>query len=204
MGFKLEALPLHPALASSLLEGFGEPHALEMQKLRNTNALLALLRDGFTEDSPGGTVSLRDDGVPTVDYPLTDALRDGFRRAFLAMAEIQFAAGATAVKPRQHEAVWYTKWADCKAAIQGFRIEKFRTGMGSAHVMGGCAMGEDPKSSVVNSLGRHHQVEALSVLDGSLFPTSIGANPQLSIYGVVGKLASALAEELKPALKQAG
>lgn len=199
MGFKLEALPLHPALASSLMEGVGEMHALEMQKLKNTNALLALMRDGFTEDSPGGTVSLRDDGVPTVDYPLTDALRDGFRRSFLAMAEIQFAAGAAAVKPRQHEATWFTSWRDCKAAIERFDIEKFRTGMGSAHVMGGCAMGEDPKHSVVDSGGRHHQVEGLSVLDGSMFPTSIGANPQLSIYGIVGKLATQLAAALKPA-----
>lgn len=199
MGFKLEALPLHPALTSSLLEGFGASHVGEMRALRRTNALLALLRDGFTEDSPGGVVSLRDDGVPTVDYPLTDALRDGFRRAFLAMAEIQFAAGARAVKPRQLEATWYTSWKDCKAAIERFPIEKFRTGMGSAHVMGGCAMGEDPKRSVVNSQGRFHHLEGLSVLDGSLFPTSIGANPQLSIYGLVTRLATGLANELAPA-----
>lgn len=199
MGFKLEAMPLHPGLASSLMEGVGEMHALDMQKLKNTHALIALLRDGFSDDSPGGSVTLRDDGVPTVEYPLTDALRDGFRRSFLAMAEMQFAAGAVAVKPRQHEATWFTSWPECKAAIERFDIEKFRTGMGSAHVMGGCAMGADPKHAVVDSQGRHHQVEGLSVLDGSLFPTSIGANPQLSIYGIVGKLATQLATVLAPA-----
>jgi choline dehydrogenase-like flavoprotein len=64
--------------------------------------------------------------------------------------------------------------------------------------MGGCAMGKDEKQSVVDNQGRHHQVEALSVLDGSLFPTSIGANPQLSIYGLVAKLATKLAEDLHP------
>mgnify|MGYP003694122765 CR=1 FL=1 len=31
------------------------------------------------------------------------------------------------------------------------------------------------------------------MLDGSLFPTSIGANPQLSIYGITAKLATGLA-----------
>jgi choline dehydrogenase-like flavoprotein len=36
----------------------------------------------------------------------------------------------------------------------------------------------------------------LSVHDGSLFPTSIGANPQLSIYGIVNKLATGLAQRL--------
>jgi choline dehydrogenase-like flavoprotein len=40
------------------------------------------------------------------------------------------------------------------------------------------------------------------VLDGSLFPTSIGANPQLSIYGLVARLASGLAAELVPSARQ--
>ncbi|MNG21900.1 GMC oxidoreductase [compost metagenome] len=57
-------------------------------------------------------------------------------------------------------------------------------------------MGEDPKQAVTDSLGRHHQLANLSIHDGSLFPTSIGANPQLSIYGLTAKLASALAERL--------
>jgi choline dehydrogenase-like flavoprotein len=39
-------------------------------------------------------------------------------------------------------------------------------------------------------------VENLSVHDGSLFPTSIGANPQLSIYGIVNMLATRLARRL--------
>ena len=62
--------------------------------------------------------------------------------------------------------------------------------------MGGCAMGEDPRQSVCDSLGRHHQLENLSIHDGSLFPTSIGANPQLSVYGLTAQLASGLAERL--------
>jgi choline dehydrogenase-like flavoprotein len=49
---------------------------------------------------------------------------------------------------------------------------------------------------VVSSLGRHHQVENLSVMDGSVFPTSIGANPQLSVYGLVCKNATQLVSEL--------
>ena len=44
--------------------------------------------------------------------------------------------------------------------------------------------------------GRYHGVRNLSVHDGSLFPTSIGANPQLSIYAVTARLASGLAQAL--------
>ena len=49
---------------------------------------------------------------------------------------------------------------------------------------------------MVNADGRHHQLENLSVLDGSVFPTSIGANPQLSIYGLAARNASRLAQAL--------
>ena len=66
----------------------------------------------------------------------------------------------------------------------------------SAHVMGGCAMGSDPHASVVDGAGSHHHVENLSVFDGSVFPTSLGANPQLSIYAVVARNATRLVRSL--------
>jgi choline dehydrogenase-like flavoprotein len=58
-------------------------------------------------------------------------------------------------------------------------------------------MGNDPRASVVNELGRHHHLANCSVHDGSVFPTSIGANPQLSIYAQAGRMATGLAHRLK-------
>ena len=49
----------------------------------------------------------------------------------------------------------------------------------------------------VDSLGRHFQLENVSVHDGSVFPTSLGANPQLSIYALTARNATRLAERLK-------
>ena len=49
---------------------------------------------------------------------------------------------------------------------------------------------------VVRPDGVHWQLENLSVHDGSLFPTSVGANPQLSVYGVVNRLAQGLVQRL--------
>jgi choline dehydrogenase-like flavoprotein len=66
----------------------------------------------------------------------------------------------------------------------------------SAHVMGGCGMADSPQRGVVDSGGRHFQLENLSVHDGSVFPTSLGANPQLSIYALTARNASTLAEAL--------
>ena len=196
MSYKLEVPPLHPALAATLLGRFGLDNALRMEQLPHTNVMLALLRDGFHPDSAEGKVELRGDGSPVLDYRMTDYTWDGVRRAFHSMAEIQFAAGAKAVLPLHADAGYAKTPAEAKRLIDDLSLEIYRTRLGSAHVMGGCAMGEDPRQAVTDSLGRHHQLSNLSIHDGSLFPTSIGANPQLSIYGLTAKLATRLAERL--------
>jgi choline dehydrogenase-like flavoprotein len=197
MSYKLEVPPLHPALASTLLGRFGIDNALRMEQLPHTNVMLALLRDGFHPDSAEGTVVLRSDDSPVLDYRITDYTWDGLRRAFHSMAEIQFAAGARAVLPLHADAGYVKTAKQARELIDNLRLERYRTRLGCAHVMGGCAMGEDPRQAVTDSLGRHHQLGNLSIHDGSLFPTSIGANPQLSVYGLSAKLATLLAERLK-------
>ena len=196
-GFKLEAPPVHPILAGITLPGFGESHARWMRQLPHLQVLIALLRDGFHPDSPGGRVVLRDDGWPVLDYPMTGYLWEGARRAWLAMAEIQFAAGARTVMPLHEDAVPVASWRSARTLIEGLPLRTLAARVVSAHVMGGCAMGRDPRHSVADEAGRHHHLANLSIHDGSLFPTSLGANPQLTIYALAARLASGLARTLK-------
>jgi choline dehydrogenase-like flavoprotein len=51
----------------------------------------------------------------------------------------------------------------------------------TCHEMGTARMGDDPTRSVVDRWCRSHDVDNLFVLDGSVFPTSLGANPTLTI-----------------------
>lgn len=196
MGYKLEAPPLHPVIFATTLAGFGAQQARVMSDFPRTHVLLALLRDGFHPQSAGGRVTLRKDGSPQLDYPLNDFVMDGARRALLSMAEIQFAAGAREVVPVHEAAGRYRSWAEARAAIQALPMKPLLARVVSAHVMGGCAIAGDEQRGVVQPDGSHWQVKDLSVLDGSLFPTSIGANPQLSIYGLVTRLATRLAQRL--------
>jgi choline dehydrogenase-like flavoprotein len=196
IGFKLEAPPLHPVIFASTTTGFGEAQARLLAQFPRTHVLLALLRDGFHPQSPGGDVSLRGDGSPSLDYPLNDFVMEGARRALLAMAEIQFAAGAREVLPVHELAQPYTSWTQAREAIASLPLEPLLTKVVSAHVMGGCAFAGDERQGVVRPDGVHWQLDNLSVHDGSLFPTSIGANPQLSIYGIVNRLAQDLAKRL--------
>jgi len=196
IGYKLEAPPIHPVIFASTLPGYGREQSELLAQFPKTHALLALMRDGFHEQSPGGRVTLRDDGSPLLDYPLTDFVMDGARRAFLSMAEIQFAAGAKVVLPVHEMAQRYTSWKQAREAIAALPIKPLLTRVVSAHVMGGCGMAGDERRGVVRPDGTHWQIANLSVHDGSIFPTSIGANPQLSIYGIVNRLASGLAKRL--------
>lgn len=196
LGYKLEAPPLHPILVATTLPGHGVTHANWMHQLAHMHVLIALMRDGFHARSPGGTVGLNGDGSPVLDYRLDEFFWEGARRAFASMAEIQFAAGAKSVMPLQATAASYSSWSAAKAGIAALALEPLQTSVVSAHVMGGCPLGPDPKRAVTDQTGRHHQLENLYVFDGSLFPTSVGANPQLSIYGITAKLATGLAARL--------
>jgi choline dehydrogenase-like flavoprotein len=196
LGYKLEAPPVHPLLYSSTLNGFGTAHREGMQQMGNTHVLLALMRDGFHAQSVGGKVALNRDGSPVLDYPLNDFLWDGARRALLSMAEIQFAAGAKTVTAVHEHCAGYTSWAEAKTAIAALAMKPYLTRLVSAHVMGGCGLAGNERLGVTRPDGVHWQLENLSIHDGSLFPTSIGANPQLSIYGITARLSAGLAKRL--------
>ena len=71
-----------------------------------------------------------------------------------------------------------------------------RTPLGEApasrHVMGTCRMGEDPATSVVGPDGRFHDVENLLCADSSVFVTSTGYNPTLTLVALALRTARLL------------
>ena len=63
----------------------------------------------------------------------------------------------------------------------------------SYHIMGTLRMGSDPAVSVVNPAGRFHDVDNLYACDGSVFPTSSGYNPTLTILAMSARIAHGIA-----------
>ncbi|HZV54028.1 MAG TPA: GMC family oxidoreductase, partial [Rhodocyclaceae bacterium] len=117
-------------------------------------------------------------------------------RALATMAEIQFAAGAKRVFAVHEECKGWSNWAEARTGIAALAMRSLTMRVVSAHVMGGCGMGSDPARAVTDARGRPHQFGGLTVADGSLFPTSIGANPAESVYALAARNVSALAAEL--------
>ena len=55
-------------------------------------------------------------------------------------------------------------------------------------------MGADPQRSVVDSLGRSHDVPNLYIADGSIFVTSGAANPTCTISALALRIGRSIAD----------
>jgi choline dehydrogenase-like flavoprotein len=196
VGFFLETVPVHPLFAGVNLGGFGEVHQEIMAGLAHASGLITLSIDGFLPEEKGGEVTLRSDGRVRVDYdvpaPVWEALREGCK----ALARVHLAAGALAAYSLHDEPVEMRSEAEV-ARLDQAPWQKLRVVVGTAHQMGGCPMGRDPDRSVVDSRLKMHGMDNIWVVDGSVFPTSLGVNPQLSIFG----LAHWAAEQIAPQVR---
>lgn len=196
LGYKLEVPPLHPLIVSTFVPGHGLSHRKLLEQFPSMQAIVALHRDGFHPQSIGGQVELNQHNLPVLDYPVDGLFWRAARNSLLRMAEIQFAAGAKGVLPMHSDAELYSSWAKAKKAIEQLPLEVLKLTIFSAHVMGGCAMGSNEKSSVTDSYGKHHQIDNLTINDASLFPTSLGVNPQLTTYALSKRNVSHLVKNL--------
>jgi len=195
-GFNMEAAGAQPVVSMNAWKGVGAEMADFARRLPYLHTLVSQIRDGFHPDSPGGVVLLRDDGRAVLDYPLNDFFWDGVRSSYLAMAECQFAAGAESVHPACSDATWYRSWPEARKGIAALRLRSPNVYLNSTHPLGGCPMGPDPRTSVVDPFSRHHHVQNLAVIDGSILPTSLGVNPSLTIYALAARNATALVQRI--------
>ena len=195
VGYFFETAPVHPMLAALAFPGFGAPHRAVTERLAHAQATIALMIDGHHEDE-GGRVTIDHDDRLHIDYPLPPALREAGVDAIKNMARLQLAAGAREITTLHEDPIVLRTEADL-AKLDGAAFGPNQHTLFSAHQMGGCAMGQDRDRAVVDSHGRHHDVANLWVTDGSIFPTSLGVNPQLSIYAHARLFATTIAGAAK-------
>ncbi len=67
----------------------------------------------------------------------------------------------------------------------------------TAHLMGGCRMGNDPKTSVVNNFCQSHDIPNLYICDASVFVTSGGANPTETVMAIAARTAHHLTVNMR-------
>jgi choline dehydrogenase-like flavoprotein len=160
----------------------------------------------LTRDKGEGTVTVDRAGEPVVEYIVSAYDRKHILHGLRQGARIHLAAGAERVISLQNKPTDLKRSAD--EAIQRQRLRTLdrqmerhgldanRILMFSAHQMGTCRMGANPRTSVTDEHHQVHGVKGLFICDGSVFPTASGVNPMLSIMALAHKASQYIKTEV--------
>jgi len=182
----LEATFTPLAFGGGWLLGAGRSHQEAMLDFGHIGSIGVHL-----SDESAGRVGLGTPGSLRASYRLTrddaDRLAFGIARA----AEVHFAAGATEVYPNIAR-VGTLRPND----LAGFEATRFRPAelrLEAFHPMGTARISADPRAGVCATDGSVHGTEGLYVADASLFPTSVGVNPMMTVIAFAKQVARRLA-----------
>ncbi|MDP3936715.1 MAG: GMC family oxidoreductase [Deltaproteobacteria bacterium] len=191
-GYMLMPITAFPILTAATLPGFGEAHHALMRDYARTAGLLVLLHDqssGRVES--GGSLS-----KPRITYNLEDRDARQIAEGLVHCAEVLFAAGARRVLVPYWPEPLILERGDDPAVIARRGAAQGEIVLTSVHPQSTCRMGGDPASSVVNAWGECHDVRGLYVADMSVFPTSLGAPPQITTAMLADRTAHRILDTL--------
>ncbi|XP_049376273.1 long-chain-alcohol oxidase FAO4A-like isoform X1 [Solanum stenotomum] len=187
---------LHPGMFSALMPWVsGLDIKMRMRKYSRTAYIFALARDkGSGEALSPYSVSYK------LDQTDEENLKAGLEKTLRILA----AAGAEEIGTQQEKGrslkvneaslKEFERFVKEESSIE---IGKHSVPICSAHQMGSCRMGVDPKTSVVNSKGETWEVEGLFLGDSSVCPTAIGVNPMVTIQAISYCTAQSVLQFLK-------
>ena len=175
-------------IVAASLPGFGESHRELMERYRHIAALLVLLHDRTT-----GQVSVNYKGTPNIAYRLRRSDKKVLVEGAINAARLLFAAGATEILMPYTQHLPIKTEADLEI-IRRRGIVPNDIMLASSHPQGTLRMGENPGRNVVKLSGESHRVKGLFVADASLFPTSIGVPPTLTIAALATHIAHQITE----------
>ncbi len=185
-GILLEATFTPLAFGGAWLLGAGVEHQRAMLDFGHVGSIGVNL-----SDTSAGRVGLAAEGSLRASYKLVrddaDRLVHGIARA----AEIHFAAGATEVYPNIAR-VGILKRSEL-AAFEATRFRPSELRLEAFHPMGTARIG-NPDQGACAADGSLHGTERLYVADASLFPTSVGVNPMMTIIAFAKQVARGIAE----------
>ncbi len=186
----MEAVPATPTLAALAIPGFGVEHRRLMREYPSIGATIVLVKEVDSE----GKVTVNDNGRPSISYDLGSRDLAYLKQGLKATAEVQFAAGAKEVLTLHSRKTSFESVDDIDAKLARSDWGTNEVALYSAHPLGTCRMGEDVRGSVVDSHCQSHDVRGLFVIDGSVTPTSLGVNPQVTLLAIAEKNAEWIAD----------
>jgi choline dehydrogenase-like flavoprotein len=185
-GVLLEATFTPLAFGGAWLLGAGREHQESMLGFGQMGSIGVHLHD-----RSAGRVGLGAEGSLHARYSLTRDDADRISFGIARAAEIHFAAGAAEVYPNiaRVPVLKPGQLADFEATGFGrseLRLEAF-------HPMGTARVAADPGAGVCAPDGSVNGTAGLYVADASLFPTSVGVNPMMTVIAFAKQVARSVA-----------
>jgi choline dehydrogenase-like flavoprotein len=162
---------------------FGRPGKLDLLK-RMPHWTLG---GGMVRDEARGTVT-NSGGAPRIGYDFNARELENIKSGVRIATQVYFAAGARAVCPLIHPLRFYEREDEAVAAIDAVRDVQQMAHVHASHPHGAARMGPSADTAVCDRDGKVFGHEELYVVDGSLFPTTLGVNPQVSIMSLAAAL----------------
>jgi choline dehydrogenase-like flavoprotein len=190
-GYAFESMSADPAYAALMSPGPAMNTLRMVRSYENLGGFGVMLVDTV---SPENRLVLDENEEPRIRYQLSEPDKRRFREGVAQAVRMMFLAGATEVylpttedilrsrQPAQLRPVVLTSIRQADQVGKNLQFIPNRSIVTSAHMQATDKMGASPSDSVV---GRDFHVwgtKGLYVVDGSVFPTSVGANPMQSIY----------------------
>lgn len=187
-GFLIESIFIPIFQFAIGLPSFLGEHAQFMQDFTHYSMAGVMIRD----DS-NGTITLSESGNAKVHYALSQGDIKDLAKGVQILAEMWFDIGAERVICGHSDVIRLDSKADIPKLVNAVETNPDGLQLASAHPQGGNRMGEDPSKSVVDSNFKVHGLNNLYVCDASVFPTSVGVNPQITVMA----LATIAADHIK-------
>jgi choline dehydrogenase-like flavoprotein len=145
-------------------------------------------------DETEGRVTTTRGGQPVAHYWPNSGDLDELRRGVDAAARIYFAAGASRVYLPYADAPVVGSEAELSGALAEAHAIPHRISLNAVHPQGSCRLGSDSKESAADPHGEVWGERGVYVADGSLFPTSVGVPPQVTIMALATAVADHVVE----------
>ena len=183
----LMGLFVPPGVLAATMPGFGAAHAYRARAI----PYLAMF-GGIIHDEGGGEVHPAIGREPVMTYRMSARDRATIPAVIRHLAETFFAAGAREVFLPVLGMAGVDADAFRKVDLEALPSTGIECA--SQHPLGTCRIGVSPNNSVVDADGRVWGVRELYVADGSIVPTSLGINPQLTIMSLATRIAWGMRE----------
>ena len=178
-----------PGLAALLTAGFGSQHRGRMRELAHAASASVLLHD-----ESEGRVTVDRQGRPVAQYWPGKEDRVALRKGLGALARLYLAAGAERVYLPHAGTSPISGEAELHVALSALTPERYTLTLNSVHPQGSLAMGPAPDGGAVDPQGQLWGHPGIFVADASLFPTSVGVPPQVTIMALAMAVADRIPE----------